>query len=110
MNLKSLAFTVVSILTGIASFAFLRWVLAIAIEPNNTGFWFILLFSLFLTQFFLWIFEVENIVTYLLWICIIFASIALLLPVFELIWKLILKVLAVLLLIFITIFMSITML
>jgi len=110
MNLKSLALTAVSILIGIASFTFLRWALAIAIEPNNTGFWLILIFSLLFTQFILWIFEVENIINYLLWICIIFAFIALILPVFEIIGKLILKALSFLFLIFATLFVGIVML
>lgn len=93
MKLRSLALTAISLLICFANFTFFRLVLDIKIEPDNTLFWLFLLFSLLLVQFLLWIFEIENIINYLLWICIIFAFIALILPIFTVIGKLILKVL-----------------
>lgn len=109
MKLKSLALTAISILSGFAFFTLFRLVLDIEIEPDNTLFWLFLLFSLLLVQFLLWIFEIENIVYYLLWICIFFVSIALLLPLIGficgLIWKIICMIFTFLACFFVIIFM-----
>ncbi len=113
MKLRSLALTAISLLIGFATFTFFRLVLDIEIEPDNTFFWFFLLFSILLVQFLLWIFEIKNIVYYLLWACILFVSLALVLPflwsifefIFDFIWTIISIIFTALVCFFVIVFM-----